>query len=75
MTVCPSSSGFPWQRAMQIGLGELRLPPQHFWSMTPKELAAAAARLSAAPGSPPERETLNKLMQLHPDYGDGNGTD
>ena len=26
---------------MAAGLGLLRLPPAHFWSMTPKELEAA----------------------------------
>ena len=32
---------FPWDEAIGFGLGVLRLPPQAFWSMTPRELAAA----------------------------------
>ena len=32
---------FPWKEAMGFGLGTLRLPPEAFWRMTPRELAAA----------------------------------
>lgn len=32
---------FPWMRIMRLGLCELRLPPEQFWRMTLKELAAA----------------------------------
>ncbi|MBN9331898.1 MAG: phage tail assembly chaperone [Devosia sp.] len=33
---------FPWRDAMQFGLGVLKLPPEAFWKMSPRELAAAA---------------------------------
>jgi uncharacterized phage protein (TIGR02216 family) len=32
---------FPWKQAMGFGLGTLRLSPEAFWRMTPRELAAA----------------------------------
>ena len=32
---------FPWKDAMGFGLGTLRLAPEAFWRMTPRELAAA----------------------------------
>ena len=32
---------FPWKDAMGFGLGTLRLAPDAFWRMTPRELAAA----------------------------------
>lgn len=32
---------FPWADAMQFGLGVLKLPPEAFWKMSPRELAAA----------------------------------
>jgi uncharacterized phage protein (TIGR02216 family) len=32
---------FPWRRAMAVGFGALRLSPESFWRMTPRELAAA----------------------------------
>ncbi len=35
---------FPWNRLMRAGMGELRLPPDHFWRMTLKELAAVTGR-------------------------------
>lgn len=59
---------FPWREAMQFGFGVLRLPPQHFWGLTPRELAAAFEAMSgrsrvAAPG----RERLAAMMEKHPD--------
>jgi uncharacterized phage protein (TIGR02216 family) len=35
---------FPWGSLMRSGLGELRLPPAQFWTMTLKELAAATGQ-------------------------------
>jgi uncharacterized phage protein (TIGR02216 family) len=32
---------FPWKDAMGFGFGTLRLSPDAFWKMTPRELAAA----------------------------------
>jgi uncharacterized phage protein (TIGR02216 family) len=59
---------FPWGAAMQFGLGVLRLPPQHFWGLTPRELAAAFEALSGrARGVAPPRGTLDALMEKYPD--------
>ncbi len=30
---------FPWKQAIGFGLGVLRLPPEQFWRMTPRELS------------------------------------
>jgi len=60
---------FPWQRVMNIGLGLLQLPPEHFWSMTLPELKAAVDGLFANhPDSKPlARVELRELMQRFPD--------
>ncbi len=34
---------FPWEGAMRFGFGVLRLSPENFWQMSPRELAAAFA--------------------------------
>ncbi|UUP18921.1 hypothetical protein NTH_03407 [Nitratireductor thuwali] len=56
---------------MEAGFGLLRLSPAHFWSMTPRELAAALAGLGAGlglgAGQAPGRGDLDKLMQAFPD--------
>ncbi len=60
---------FPWAEAMRLGLGVLRLSPEAFWKMSPRELAAAAAGL-AGPGGPVAvigRERLKALQQRYPD--------
>lgn len=51
---------------MAFGLGVLRLPPEQFWRMTPRELAAA---LEGANGRAPAltRATFNDLMTRYPD--------
>jgi uncharacterized phage protein (TIGR02216 family) len=54
---------------MAAGLGLLRLSPAHFWSMTPRELAAAlegACGRSAAP-PPLHRRDLEDLIARYPD--------
>ncbi len=49
---------------MHLGLGRLRLSPDAFWRMTPRELAAALA----APSAPPmDRAALAALMRRFPD--------
>ena len=57
---------FPWEQAIGFGLGVLRLSPQQFWSMTPRELGhaieAVAGRVAA-----PNRNTLAQLMRKYPD--------
>jgi uncharacterized phage protein (TIGR02216 family) len=44
---------------MRFGLGRLRLSPDHFWSLTPAELAAAARAYA-----PPEQAPMNRLAFL-----------
>lgn len=39
---------FPWKQAMGFGFGVLRLAPEQFWRMTPRELAYA---IEARPGA------------------------
>jgi uncharacterized phage protein (TIGR02216 family) len=62
---------FPWRVAMAFGLGRLRLPPEAFWAMTPRELALAAEGMSGRIGAPLGRHTLNELMNRYPDKHDG----
>lgn len=54
---------------MATGLGLLRLAPAHFWSMTPRELAAAirGADGVAATDGPLTQSDLARMMQRFPD--------
>ncbi|MEW5963553.1 MAG: rcc01693 family protein [Pseudomonadota bacterium] len=54
---------------MAAGLGLLRLEPRAFWSMTPRELAAALGAVvgPGGTGAPPSRRDLAELMQRFPD--------
>lgn len=57
---------FPWKQAIGIGLCVLRLSPQQFWSMTPRELAYAIEALTGR--SPPlDRGAFTQLMKRYPD--------
>jgi uncharacterized phage protein (TIGR02216 family) len=56
---------------MAIGLGLLRLPPAHFWSMTPRELDAALTGLLGPADAPLPRATLAALMRRFPDRVNG----
>lgn len=60
---------FPWVDAMRIGLGVLRLAPDAFWRMTPRELAAAMAGLGGATGAtrPIRRDRFEALARRFPD--------
>lgn len=57
---------FPWKQAIGFGLGVLKLPPEQFWRMTPRELAYA---IEAATGrsAPLARDGLSALMKRYPD--------
>lgn len=57
---------FPWKQAIGFGLGVLRLSPEQFWRMTPRELAYA---LEAATGrtAPLDRAGFFELMKRYPD--------
>jgi uncharacterized phage protein (TIGR02216 family) len=52
---------------MATGLGLLRLPPAVFWSMTPKELAAALRGLLGPTDTPLPRPALAQMMHRFPD--------
>ena len=58
---------FPWRQAIGFGLGVLRLSPQQFWAMTPRELAYAIEAATGRSGAPLPREMLNELMKRYPD--------
>lgn len=65
---------FPWAEAMRLGLGVLRLPPEAFWKMTPRELAAAASALGGMAGTPPlKRARLDELARRYPDMDTKHG--
>ncbi len=51
---------------MAAGLGLLRLSPDAFWAMTPREFAAAIGSLVPLPARPSRRD-LGGLMQRFPD--------
>ena len=58
---------FPWRQAIGFGLGVLRLSPQQFWAMTPRELAYAIEAASGRGGAPLPRAAFNELMKRYPD--------
>lgn len=63
----PTSAPFPWARALAIGLGVLRLSPEAFWRMTPREFAAALRGLYGEPATPIDRAALDALLARFPD--------
>ncbi|MGL4635982.1 MAG: phage tail assembly chaperone [Beijerinckiaceae bacterium] len=63
----PEPQPFPWEAAMGFGLGRLRLPPAHFWQMTPLELAAAARALAPVLPATLDAATLAELSRRYPD--------
>ncbi len=52
---------------MAAGFGLLRLSPNDFWAMTPRELAAATSPFAHSFRTAPGRETLDALMTRFPD--------
>tara|TARA_R100000322_G_scaffold69009_7_gene43354 strand:+ start:3505 stop:3696 length:192 start_codon:yes stop_codon:yes gene_type:complete len=62
-----SSPRFPWEEAMTLGLGMLRMSPETFWRMTLPELAAAARALRPHAEAPMGRLALDRLMRTFPD--------
>ncbi|WP_457795732.1 rcc01693 family protein [Methylocystis sp. S23] len=54
---------------MAFGLGVLRLAPGDFWSMTPRELQAAAEGVYGRACGAPSRAALDALMRDFPDRG------
>jgi len=58
---------FPWGEAMAFGFGVLRHTPRDFWSLTPRELAAAAEGVFGESSRAPNRDDLRALMRAFPD--------
>jgi uncharacterized phage protein (TIGR02216 family) len=58
---------FPWQDAMRLGFGVLKLSSTEFWGLTPRELAAAFEALSGRRAGAPDRARLDQLMRRFPD--------
>lgn len=58
---------FPWETAMAIAFGVLRLSGDDFWRMTPREFAAALRALYGDAAAPLSRSALGALMQRFPD--------
>jgi len=58
---------FPWPQALAVGLGVLRLPPEQFWRMTPRELAAALRGLHGDASTPLDRAAFDALRARFPD--------
>ncbi|HEY9012820.1 MAG TPA: rcc01693 family protein [Devosia sp.] len=57
---------FPWDEAMRLGFGVMRLSSRDFWGLTPRELATAFGG-GGGRGSPPSRSGLDELMRRYPD--------
>ena len=57
---------FPWKQAIGFGLGVLRLPPEAFWRMTPRELACALDAVSGR-AAPLDRADFSELLKRYPD--------
>lgn len=57
---------FPWKQAIGFALGVLRISPEQFWRMTPRELALAIEAVSGR-AAPLDRASLNDLMMRYPD--------
>jgi uncharacterized phage protein (TIGR02216 family) len=62
-----SPAPFPWKQAMGFGLGTLRLSPDAFWRMTPRELAAAMEAVLGRHAAPLDRTTFGALRARFPD--------
>jgi uncharacterized phage protein (TIGR02216 family) len=57
---------FPWKDAIGFGLGVLKLSPEQFWRMTPRELALAIEAVRGR-ASPLDRKGFEQLMASYPD--------
>jgi uncharacterized phage protein (TIGR02216 family) len=65
--VSPLAQPFPWARTIGFGLGILRLSPEAFWQMTPRELAFAIEAVLGRARAPLQRAELAALMTRYPD--------
>jgi len=63
-------SGVAWDALLRLGLGDLGLPPDVFWSLTPVELMLMSGR--NGPGAQLfDRQAMDSLMAQYPDIGEG----
>jgi uncharacterized phage protein (TIGR02216 family) len=73
MTAPPNSepratpAPFDWRAAIGFGLGVLRLSPDAFWRMTPRELAFAIEAVTGRAAASIERPAFIALMRRFPD--------
>ncbi len=58
---------FAWKQVIGFGLGVLRLSPDAFWRMTPRELSCAIATVVGHAETRLDRVELEALMQTFPD--------
>jgi uncharacterized phage protein (TIGR02216 family) len=58
---------FPWDQAIGFLLGVLKLAPDAFWRMTPRELAFAIRALQGDAPRPIARDDFDALMRAFPD--------
>lgn len=58
---------FPWNEAIGFALGVLKLTPDAFWRMTPRELSHAIRAVRGTQAAPMARDELNALMRAFPD--------
>ncbi|MEW6257114.1 MAG: rcc01693 family protein [Pseudomonadota bacterium] len=66
MTGAARAEPFPWDGVLHAGLGLLRLPPDAFWRMTPRELSAALGWVGAPHGAC-DRAAFEALARRFPD--------
>ncbi|EAQ35645.1 hypothetical protein NB311A_12514 [Nitrobacter sp. Nb-311A] len=66
---------FPWAAAMGFGFGVLRLAPDVFWRMTPRELAQAIRAIRGPATAPLVRAELDDLLARFPDAPGKGGRD
>jgi uncharacterized phage protein (TIGR02216 family) len=52
---------------MQFGFGILRLSPDEFWAMTPRELGTAFNAIHPGGTRTFDRQTMEELMKKFPD--------
>lgn len=55
MTAEPQHSRVDWSDLLALAVAKLRLAPAAFWTMSPREFAAAKQGLAAAQGGAPPR--------------------
>jgi uncharacterized phage protein (TIGR02216 family) len=58
---------FAWPDVIGFGLGVLRLSPDAFWCITPRELSFAIAAIRGPVVAPIARTDFEDLMRTFPD--------